>query len=172
MGARGQHRAGPDGAVAPAGCGARRGDRVRPALPGVGRRRDGPAGAAGGAAGRVMGFRRRRSLFSARPRRGLEQSEPLKGQVWTRSEQSVREPGVHWAWRGLAAGAAIAECALLGWLWFGPALAVQTVAVDGLQHMTRAQVARAAGLGGTTSVLSVDGGSAPPPPFGPTRGRP
>ncbi len=107
-----------------------------------------------------MRFRRRRSLFSARPRRGLEQSEPLKGQVWTRSEQSVREPGVHWAWRGLAAGAAIAECALLGWLWFGPALAVQTVAVDGLQHMTRAQVARAAGLGGTTSVLSVDGESA------------
>src|SRR5258708_3672346 len=97
---------------------------------------------------------------SGRGRRGLEQSEPLKGQVWTRSEQSVREPGVHWAWRGLAAGAAIAECALLGWLWFGPALAVQTVAVDGLQHMTRAQVARAAGLGGTTSVLSVDGESA------------
>ena len=106
-----------------------------------------------------MRFRRRRSLFAAR-RRGLEQSEPLKGQVWTRSEQNVREPGVHWAWRGLAAGAAIAECALLAWLWFGPALSVQTVAVDGIQHMTRAQVASAAGLGGTTSVLSVDGESA------------
>jgi hypothetical protein len=88
-----------------------------------------------------MRFRRRRSLFAAR-RRGLEQSEPLKGQLWTRSEQSVREPGVHWGWRGLAAGAAIAECAVLGWLWFGPALSVQTVAVDGLQHMTRAQIAR------------------------------
>ena len=91
-----------------------------------------------------MRFRRRRSLFRALPRRGLEQSEPLKGQVWTRSEQSVREPGVHLAWRGLAAASAIAECAVLGWLWFGPALSVQTVAVDGLQHMTRAQVARAA----------------------------
>ncbi len=103
-----------------------------------------------------MKFRRRRSLFSARRRRDLEQSEPLKGQLWTRSEQSLREPGVHWAWRGLAAGAAIAECALLGWLWFGPALSVQTVAVEGTQHMTSSQVARAAGLGGGTSVLSVD----------------
>ncbi len=107
-----------------------------------------------------MRFRRRRSLFGALPRRGLEQSEPLKGQVWTRSEQSVREPDVHWAWRGLAAGAAIAECALLAWLWFGPALAVRTVAVEGTQHMTSSQVARAAGLGGGTSVLSVDGVSA------------
>jgi cell division septal protein FtsQ len=56
--------------------------------------------------------------------------------------------------------AAIAECALLGWLWFGPALSVQTVAVEGTQHMTSSQVARAAGLGGGTSVLSVDGVSA------------
>jgi cell division septal protein FtsQ len=107
-----------------------------------------------------MRFRRRRSLFSSRPRRGLEQSEPLKGQLWTRSEQSMREPDVHWAWRGLAAGLAVAECALLGWLWFGPALSVQTVAVEGTQHMTSLQVARAAGLGGGTSVLSVDGVSA------------
>jgi cell division septal protein FtsQ len=107
-----------------------------------------------------MRFRRRRSLFGALPRRGLEQSEPLKGQVWTRSEQSVREPDVHWGWRGLAAGAAMAECALLAWLWFGPALAVQTVAVEGTQHMTSSQVARAAGLGGGISVLSVDGVSA------------
>ncbi len=107
-----------------------------------------------------MKFRRRRSLFSARRRRDLEQSEPLKGQLWTRSEQSLREPGVHWAWRGSAAVAAIAECALLGWLWFGPALSVQTVAVEGTQQMTSSQVARAAGLGGGTSVLSVDGVSA------------
>jgi cell division protein FtsQ len=107
-----------------------------------------------------MKFRRRRSLFSARRRRDLEQSEPLKGQLWTRSEQSLREPDVHWAWRGSAAVAAIAECALLGWLWFGPALSVQTVAVEGTQHMTSSQVARAAGLGGGSSVLSVDGVSA------------
>jgi cell division septal protein FtsQ len=107
-----------------------------------------------------MRFRRRQSLLRLRPRRGLEQSEPLKGQVWTRSEQSVREPDVHWAWRGLAAGGAIAECVLLAWLWFGPALSVQTVSVEGTQHMTRAQVARVAGLGSGTSVLSVDGESA------------
>ncbi|HXI95420.1 MAG TPA: FtsQ-type POTRA domain-containing protein [Candidatus Acidoferrum sp.] len=107
-----------------------------------------------------MKFRRRRSILDVRPRRGLEHSEPLKGQLWTRSEKSVREPDVHWAWRGLAAAAAIAESALLAWLWFGPALSVQTVSIDGAQHMTRAQVARAAGLGGGTSVLSVDGISA------------
>jgi len=107
-----------------------------------------------------MKFRRRRSILDVRPRRGLEHSEPLKGQLWTRSEKSVREPDVHWAWRGLAAGAAIAESVLLAWLWFGPALSVQTVSIDGAQHMTRAQVARAAGLGGGTSVLSVDGISA------------
>src|SRR5260370_19292945 len=164
MGARGQVGAGPDGAVAPAGCGARRGDRVRRALPAAGRPRDGPARAAGGAAGRVMRFRRRRSLFSARRRRGLEQSEPLKGQVWTRSEQSVREPGVHWAWRGLAAGVAIAECGLLGWLWFGPALAVQTLAVDGLPHMTRPQAPGPRPLGRRTTVVPLVGEDSRPPP--------
>src|SRR5260370_11091047 len=166
MGARGQVGAGPDGAVAPAGCGARRGDRVRRALPAAGRPCEGPARAAGGAAGGVMRSRRRRSLFSARRRRGLEQSEPLKGQVWTRSEQSVREPGVHWAWRGLAAGVAIAECGLLGWLWFGPALAVQTVAVGRLQHMTRAPGAPAAGLGGTDTAPSQGAESGPHEPPG------
>ena len=67
-------------------------------------------------------------------RRGLEQSEPLKGQLWTRSEQSLREPDVHWAWRGLAVAAVVAESAVLAWLWFGPALAVQTVDVQGAQH--------------------------------------
>jgi cell division septal protein FtsQ len=108
-----------------------------------------------------MRLRRRRSLRQRFDwRRGLEQTEPLTGQVWTRSEQSVREPDVHWAWRGVAGGAAVVECALLAWLWFGPALSVQSVYVDGAQHMTQAQVSRAAGLGGQTSVLSVDGESA------------
>jgi cell division septal protein FtsQ len=102
--------------------------------------------------------RRRRSLAQRMEwRRGLEQTEPLKGQLWTRSEQALREPDVHWAWRGLAACAAIAECALLLWLWFGPALAVQAIYVDGAQHMTTAQVTRAAGLSSAASVLSVDG---------------
>jgi len=107
-----------------------------------------------------MRLRRRRSVFGSRPRRDLEKTEPLKGQVWTRSEQALREPGVHWAWRGLAATAAVAECALLAWLWFGPALTVQSVYIDGTQHLTRAQVARAAGLTGGSSVISVDGESA------------
>ena len=107
-----------------------------------------------------MRFRRRRSLFASRPRRGLEQTEPLKGQLWTRSEQALREPDVHWAWRGLAAGVAVLETVLLGWLWFGPTLAVQSIDVQGAQHMTRAQVARAAGVAGGASVLSVDAESA------------
>ncbi len=108
-----------------------------------------------------MRLRRRRSLKQRIDwRRGLEKTEPLTGQVWTRSEQSVREPDVHWAWRGLAAGAAVAECVLLAWLWFGPALSVQSIYVDGAQHMTHAQVSRAAGLGGATSILSVDGAAA------------
>ena len=107
-----------------------------------------------------MKFRRRRSLMPRVDwRGGLEHTEPLKGQLWTRSEQALREPDVHWAWRGLAVGAAVAECALLAWLWFGPALAVQTIDVVGAQHMTRAQVARAAGLTEGASVLSVDGES-------------
>ena len=92
-------------------------------------------------------------------RRGLEQSEPLKGQLWTRSEESLREPDVHWAWRGLAVAVAVAEAAVLAWLWFGPSLAIQTVDVQGAQHMTRTQVARAAGLSDGASVLSVDGES-------------
>ena len=106
-----------------------------------------------------MRFRRRRSLFGALPRRGIEQTEPLKGQLWTRSEQALKEPDVSLAWRGLATLAAIAEGALLAWLWFGPALAVQTVDVQGALHMTRSQVARAAGLAGGASILSVDGES-------------
>src|SRR5258708_649395 len=107
-----------------------------------------------------MKFRRRRSLMPRVDwRGGLEHTEPLKGQLWTRSEQALREPDVNWTWRGLAVGAAVAEVALLAWLWFGPALAVQTMDVVGAQHMTRAQVARAAGLAEGASVLSVDGES-------------
>ncbi|HEY4887514.1 MAG TPA: FtsQ-type POTRA domain-containing protein [Candidatus Dormibacteraeota bacterium] len=107
-----------------------------------------------------MRFRRRRSLVPRLDwRRGIEQTEPLKGQLWTRSEQALREPDVRWAWRALAVAVAVAESAALAWLWFGPALTVQTVIVDGAQHMTRTQVARAAGLADGASVLSVDGES-------------
>jgi cell division septal protein FtsQ len=105
-----------------------------------------------------MRFRRRRSLMPrVNWRRGIEQTEPLKGQLWTRSEQSLREPDVHWAWRGLAVATAVVESAVLAWLWFGPALAVQTIDVRGAQHLTGTQVARAAGLNDRASILSVDG---------------
>ena len=104
-----------------------------------------------------MRFKRRRSLLPRISwRRGLESSEPLKGQLWTRSERALREPDVHWSLRALAATAAVTECALLAWLWFGPALAVQTVNVSGAVHLTSAQVAEAAGLANSASVLSVD----------------
>jgi cell division septal protein FtsQ len=101
--------------------------------------------------------RRRSQLPRLNWRRGLESTEPLKGQVWTRSEAALREPDVHWAWRALAVSAAVVECAVLGWLWFGPALAVQTVDVVGAQHLSTSQVKTAAGLAGSGSVLSVDG---------------
>jgi hypothetical protein len=105
-----------------------------------------------------MRFRRRRSLMPRLNwRRGIEQTAPLKGQLWTRSESALREPDVHWGWRVLAAGVAVLECALLAWLWFGPALAVQSIQVVGAHHLSTAQVARAAGLTTSASVLSVDG---------------
>ncbi len=104
-----------------------------------------------------MKFRRRRSLLPrAAWRRDLEASEPLKGQLWTRSEKSLREPDVHWARRAVAMGVAVAVSALLGWLWFGPALSVRSVEVTGAEHLTSAQVAQLADLAGGASVLSVD----------------
>jgi cell division protein FtsQ len=104
-----------------------------------------------------MKTRRRRSFIPrAVWRRDLEASEPLKGQLWTRSERSLREPDVHWARRVVAMTAAVALSALLGWLWFGPALSVRTVEVTGTQHLTSDQVAHLAGLSGGASVLSVD----------------
>lgn len=104
-----------------------------------------------------MKSRRRRSLLPrAAWRRDLEASEPLKGQLWTRSEKSLREPDVHWARRAAAMVVAVALSGLLGWLWFGPPLSVQTVEVSGAQHLTNEEVARLAGLAGGASVLSVD----------------
>jgi cell division protein FtsQ len=107
-----------------------------------------------------MRFRRRSSVLPRAPwPRGLERTEPLRGQLWTRSEAATREPDVHWAWRGLAALVAAGEIALLAWLWFGPALAVRSVQVTGTRHLTASEVARYAGLEGG-SVLSVDGAAA------------
>jgi cell division protein FtsQ len=87
----------------------------------------------------------------------LEASQPLKGQLWTRSERALKEPDVHWSLRALALTAAAAECALLAWLWFGPALSIRTVEVAGARHLTSVQVAAASGLSNGTSVLAVDG---------------
>jgi len=104
-----------------------------------------------------MKLRRRRSILPRVGwRRDLEASEPLKGQLWTRSEKSLREPDVHWTRRAVAMGVAVALCSVLGWLWFGPALSVTTVQVTGAQHLTSAQITQMAGLGGGASVLSVD----------------
>src|SRR3979409_1598613 len=98
-----------------------------------------------------MKFRRRRSLLPrAVWRRDLEASEPLKGQLWTRAEKSLRQPDGHWERRALALGVqgaggaramgvAVALAALLGWLWFGPVLSVRTVEVTGAQHLTSDQ---------------------------------
>jgi hypothetical protein len=61
--------------------------------------------------------------------------------------------------RIVAAVVAVAECGVLGWLWFGPAMAVKNVDISGAHHLTAAQVASAAGLGGNRSVLAVDGES-------------
>lgn len=106
-----------------------------------------------------MKFRRRRSLIPRPNWGGLERTEPLKGQLWTRSEQALREPDVHWAWRALAVATAAVEAVLLGWLWFGQALTVQSVEVIGAHHLTASQVARAAGTAQGASILSIDGES-------------
>jgi cell division septal protein FtsQ len=105
-----------------------------------------------------MRLRRRRSL---RPRinwrQDIESKDQVKGHLWTRSERSLRPPDVPWPLRALAVATAVVECAALGWLWFGPPLAVRNVSVIGAQHMTNAQVLAAAGLVNGASVLSVDG---------------
>ncbi|OLC14092.1 MAG: hypothetical protein AUH32_06375 [Actinobacteria bacterium 13_1_40CM_66_12] len=61
--------------------------------------------------------------------------------------------------RIIAAGVAVVECALLGWLWFGPAMAVRSVDISGAHHLSTSQVASAAGLDRSGSVLAVDGES-------------
>ncbi len=109
-----------------------------------------------------MRFRRRSSVVPRVPwpNGGLERTEPLRGQLWTRSEKSTRPPDVRRGWRGLAAGVAVLEVALLGWLWFGPALAVRTVEISGSHHLTPGQVEAAAGISSHGSVVAIDGQSA------------
>ena len=54
----------------------------------------------------------------------------------------------------------VLEVALLGWLWFGPALAVRTVEISGSHHLTPGQVEAAAGISSHGSVVAIDGQSA------------
>lgn len=89
---------------------------------------------------------------------GLERTEPLRGQVWTRPDAGQRKADVHWAWRGLAAVVAAGELALLVWLWFGPVFAIHAVQVVGARHLTTSEVTRYVQGGG--SVLAVDGAAA------------
>lgn len=104
-----------------------------------------------------MKLRRRRSRFPRFDwRKRIDTSEPLKGQLWTRSEKALKEPDVHWAFRAGASALAVLECTLLAWLVYGPALAIRDVEVAGAAHLTAAQVLHAAGLDEPASVLTVD----------------
>jgi cell division septal protein FtsQ len=106
-------------------------------------------------------LRRRRSPFPRAPwPEGLERTEPLRGQLWTRPEKADREPDVPWTRRAIAGLVAVLEVGLLVWLWFGPILAVRSVDVAGARHMTPTQIAQAAGLDGSASIISIDGESA------------
>src|SRR5438105_12019424 len=108
-----------------------------------------------------MKLRRRSSVLPRAPwPNGIERTEPLRGQLWTRSERALRPPEVHWAWRGLAVAVAGLEALLLIWLWFGPALAVRSVQVSGAHHLSASEVADAAGISSHSSVISVDGEAA------------
>ena len=105
-----------------------------------------------------MQRRRRRSRIPHIDwRRTIDSTEPLKGQLWTRSERALKEPDVHWSRRAIAGGVAVLECALLAWLVFGPVFSIRSVHVAGAQHMSTGQVLAAAGLDPASSVLTVDG---------------
>jgi cell division protein FtsQ len=104
-----------------------------------------------------MRLRRRSRRPRINWRQDIESKDQVKGHLWTRSERSLRPPDVPWPLRALAVLTAVVECAALGWLWYGPALAVRNVSVIGAQHLTNAQVLAAAGLVNGASVLSVDG---------------
>lgn len=104
-----------------------------------------------------MKMRRRKSKFPRFDwRRSIDNSEPLKGQLWTRSEKSLQEPDVHWVRRAGAVLAAVLEAGVLLWLLLGPVTSVRSVDVRGAGHMSREQVLRAAGLDQSNSVLAVD----------------
>jgi POTRA domain-containing FtsQ-type protein len=105
-----------------------------------------------------MTMRKRSSRFPVvNWRERIDSSEPLKGQLWTRSEKALKEPDVHWSRRAIAGAVALLECALLAWLLFGQALTIHSIHVTGAHHLTDAQVRSAAGLESGGSLLMVDG---------------
>ncbi len=107
-----------------------------------------------------MKMRRRKSRFPSFDwRKSIDSSEPLKGQLWTRSERALKEPDVPWSRRAVAGGIATIECVFLAWLVFGSPLVVRSVQVIGARHLTSAQVLSAAGLDTDGSILAVDGRS-------------
>src|SRR6266849_1902115 len=160
MGAGGQHRARTDRAVPASRRRPCRRHRVRRAVHAAGRSGDRKAQASRGA-DRDMKFRRRSSRLPRAPwPNGIERTEPLRGQLWTRSEKALKPPDVHWAWRLLAVAAAGMEIALVVWLWLGPAFALRSVQVTGSRHLTVSQVEAAAGISSNGSVLSIDGEAA------------
>ena len=104
-----------------------------------------------------MSIRKRRSRFPVfNWRERIEHTEPLKGQLWTRSEKALKEPDVHWSRRAAAGAVAMLASVLVGWLAFGPALAIRSVEVTGAQHMSAQQVVAAAGIDPNGSMLSID----------------
>jgi cell division protein FtsQ len=106
-------------------------------------------------------FRRRSSRFpTINWGERIDRAEPLKGQLWTRSEKALKEPDVHWSRRAAAGALALVAVVLLGWLAFGPAFGIHTIVVTGAQHMTAQEVLAASGIDPNGSMLSVDPASA------------
>ncbi|HET7467739.1 MAG TPA: FtsQ-type POTRA domain-containing protein [Candidatus Dormibacteraeota bacterium] len=104
-----------------------------------------------------MKMRRRRSRIRRFDwRSNIDNSEPLKGQLWSRSEKALQEPDVHWFRRAAAGGVAVIEGVLLLWLLLGPATSIRSIEVHGANHLTASQVVRAAGLDQSMSILAVD----------------
>ncbi|HEV2414357.1 MAG TPA: FtsQ-type POTRA domain-containing protein [Candidatus Dormibacteraeota bacterium] len=91
-----------------------------------------------------------------RPAPVLDRNEPLRGQLWPRTNKPSKDPDAPWTRRAIAAMCAVLEAVLLGWLWFGPVLPVRSVDVVGARHLTADQVMQAAGLNGSTSIISID----------------
>lgn len=99
-----------------------------------------------------MRSRRRRSL--PRGRGALEPGVPIGRLEWTRRERERSHPPAER--RALAAAGIVVELVLLVWLLLGPAFGVRDFEIDGVHHLTAAQVRAATGLNGHPSVLGLD----------------